>query len=288
MIDEKDLAKARTWIGRSETVEGEVTPFQASCLAATLDWEDYSFKKGDDLPPAWYRMGFAEVSPLRACGRDGHPAPGDFMPPSPLPGRMYGGATMTFIRPIKVGTPITRTMSIADVTAKEGRSGDLMFVTVRHEIADADGVVIVDERLQIYREDQKPGAKSKSQAAKAPSNAQWTKKIVPSPIMLFRYSARNMNSHRIHYDRKYVTEEEGYSGLVFNGMLTMVLLLELFRENKPDATLKKIKVMARSTLIDDAPFTINGKEGEKPGTAILWAANQEGGLANSVDAEYAA
>ena len=95
-----------------------------------------------------------------------------------------------------------------------------------------------------------------------------------------------MNSHRIHYDRSYVTEIEGYPGLVFNGGLTMIMLLELFHENKPKATLKRIKVMARSALYDIAPFTVNGKEGEEPGTASLWAVNSTGGLAYTIDVEY--
>jgi 3-methylfumaryl-CoA hydratase len=286
MIDEKSLEEARAWIGRSKTLEGEVTPYQASCMAATLDWEKYNFDKGDDVPPVWYRLGFPELSPLSACGRDGHPALGEFMPPSPLPRRMYGGTTMTFHRPIKVGDPITKTMSIADVVAKEGRSGDLMIVTVRQEISDNDGVAITDDRVQIYRGEAAEGSAGKHQAAEPPSGAQWSKEITPSPVLLFRFSALTMNSHRIHYDRTYVTEVEGYPGLVFNGGLTMILLLDLFRESKPGATLKKIKVMARSALHDDAPFTVNGKEGDTPGTANLWATNPKGGLAYTVDAEY--
>ncbi|HAA91203.1 MAG: acyl-CoA dehydrogenase [Rhodospirillaceae bacterium] len=286
MIDEKSLEEAKAWIGRSKTLEGVVTPFAASCMAATLDWEDYEFKNGDDVPFVWYRVGFPEVSPLAACGRDGHPALGDFMPPSPLPRRMYGGTTMTFHRPVKVGEPITKTMSIADVVAKEGRSGDLMFVTVRQEIADKDGVAITDDRTQIYRSEAAEGTAQNHKPAQPPEGAQWTKEIDPSPVLLFRFSALTMNSHRIHYDRKYVTEVEGYPGLVFNGGLTMIMLLELFRANKPNATLKQIKVMARSALHDDAPFTVNGKEGEEPGTANLWAVNPAGGLAYTVDAEY--
>jgi 3-methylfumaryl-CoA hydratase len=287
MIDEKSLEEARAWIGRSETLEGEVTAFSASCLAATLDWEDYNFKNGDAVPPAWYRLGFPELSPLRACGRDGHPALGEFMPPSPLPRRMYGGTTMTFHHPVKVGDAITKKMSIADVVAKEGRSGDLMLVTVRQEILDSDGVAITDDRTQIYRSEATDSSAAKHKPAEPPAGAEWTKSIEPSPVLLFRFSALTMNSHRIHYDRKYVTEVEGYPGLVFNGGLTMLLLLDLFRESKPNATVKQIKVMARSALYDLAPFTVNGKEGETPGTAHLWAVNPDGGLAYTVDVEYA-
>ena len=286
MIDEKSLDEARAWIGRSQSLEGVVTPFAASCMAATLNWDNYEFKNGDEVPFVWYRVGFPELSPLRACGRDGHPALGEFMPPSPLPRRMYGGTTMTFNRPIKVGEPITKTMSIADVKAKEGRSGDLMFVTVRQEITDKDGIAITDDRTQIYRGEAVEGSSGNHKAAEPPLGAEWSKEVEPSPVLLFRFSALTMNSHRIHYDRDYVTEVEGYPGLVFNGGLTMIMLLELFRENKPNATLKRIKVMARSALHDDAPFTVNGKEGDTPGTANLWAVNPCGGLAYTVDAEY--
>ena len=91
MIDEKSLEEARAWIGKSKTLEGIVTPYAASCMAATLDRESFEFKVGDNVPFVWYRLGFSELSPLAACGRDGHPALGEFMPPSPLPRRMYGG-----------------------------------------------------------------------------------------------------------------------------------------------------------------------------------------------------
>jgi len=286
MIDEKSLDEARAWIGRSKTLEGIVTPYAASCMAATLDRKSFEFQKGDDVPFVWYRLGFPELSPLSACGRDGHPALGEFMPPSPLPRRMYGGTTMTFNHPVKVGEPITKIMSIADVTAKEGRSGDLMFVTVRQEITDKNGVAITDDRTQIYRGEAMAGSTANHKPAQPPEEAQWTKEIEPSPILLFRFSALTMNSHRIHYDRSYVTEIEGYPGLVFNGGLTMIMLLELFHENKPKAILKRIKVMARSALYDTAPFTVNGKEGEEPGTANLWAVNPTGGLAYTVDVEY--
>src|SRR5882757_3346178 len=189
----------RDWLGRTATADDVVAPGPARALAATLDRES-ELAPGDPLPPPWHWLYFLSMSPLSDTGPDGHPRRGGFLPPVPLPRRMWAGSRMEFFAPLCVGDAIHRVSRITGVSAKEGRSGALVFVSVRHEIASARGPLLVDLHDIVYRDLPRPD-ESAPPPKMAPADHAWTREIRPDPVLLFRYSALTFNSHRIHYDR---------------------------------------------------------------------------------------
>ena len=280
------LARARGWIGRSETATGPITAAPADILAATLDRDDPPLREGDPIPPGWHWYYFPEVVKLGETGPDGHRAKGGFMPPVPLPRRMWAGVRMRFDRPLRVGETARRVSTIADVTPKSGRSGALCFVTVRHEIFGEDGLATHEEHTTVYRGVEAGGGSGRTGGPAPPAEAVWSREIEPGTVLLFRYSALTMNSHRIHYDRDYVTGVEGYPGLLVHGNLITTLLLDLFRRSRPGARLKTYAVRALAPLFDGAAFTVNGAPGPGAGEGRLWALAPGGGIAQTAEITF--
>jgi 3-methylfumaryl-CoA hydratase len=272
-----DMENLRQWIGKTESVSDVVTPVPIAALAATLDI-DASF---DRLPPLWHWLYFLPVHRWSDLGPDGHPKRGGFLPPVPLPRRMWAGGRVEFQHPLRVGESITRTSTIANVQFKEGRSGSLVFVLVRHEIRRSQGVALTEEHDIVYR-DRSAGGSGAS--APASDDAVWERMIRPDDVLLFRYSALTFNGHRIHYDRRYATEVEGYPGLVVHGPLIATLLVELLRSNLPQAKVMRFEFRAVSPLFDTEPFSVCGKPESDGRTIRLWAENSGGGLAMTATA----
>jgi 3-methylfumaryl-CoA hydratase len=189
---------------------------------------------------------------------------------------MWAGSRLEFHNPLRIGEAIARTSRILDVTHKEGRSGPLVFVVVRHEISNPAGVAITEEHDIVYREPPSPDA-PKPEPPPAPSGAVWERTIQPDDVLLFRYSAVTFNAHRIHFDRRYSTDVEHYPGLVVHGPLIATLLLDLLRRSLPGAQVKRFVFRAVSPLFDTAPFSVCGRpEGD---TVRLWARSSTGALA---------
>ncbi|MBM3487002.1 MAG: acyl-CoA dehydrogenase [Alphaproteobacteria bacterium] len=281
-----DMAKIDTWVGRQKVDRGHVAAYPADMLNATLDRNDPRLGADDPIPPGWHIMYFPELVMLGETGRDGHARLGGFLPPIPLERRMWAATSMMFHRPLKVGESVTRTTTIREIAPKDGGTGPLVFVTVRNEIAgDKGDLATTEDHTTVYR-----GPAESSAAAPpprpAPGKAVWKRTIHPSSVLLFRFSALTMNSHRIHYDREYTTKVEGYPGLLVHGPLTMTLLLDLFRREKPKATLKTFKVRAVSPLYDTADYTVEGEPGADGKSARLWAMSGAGALAMQADATF--
>ena len=275
----------RGWIGKTAVVEDQVAAAPARALAATLD-RDATFDSGDPLPPPWHWLYFLTMEPLSDAGPDGHPKRGGFLPPVPLPRRMWAGSRMEFFRPLRVGDAIRRESRIADVNVKEGRSGMLVFVTVRHEITCGGRSLLSDEHDIVYRDLQKADARAPV-PRKAPSDHAWIREIHPTPVLLFRYSALTFNSHRIHYDFPYATGVEGYPGLVVHGPLLATLLLDLLLRHRPDARVTRFAFRAVSPLFDNAPFNVCGRPDANGGNVALWAKSVDGQLAMDATATVA-
>ena len=273
------------WIGKQEITEARVTAYNADALTATFDRDDPPFKDGDAIPPGWHQFYIREVVKLSDTAADGHPKRGDFVPPVPLPRRMWAGTKSTFLKPIHIGERIRKVTTIEAVTPKTGKTGQLVFLTLRHDIEGENGVATSEIQESVYREEAKPGA-APPVPPPAPAEAVWKRTIHPTPVLLFRFSALTMNSHRIHYDRSYVTEVEKYPGLLVHGPLTFTLLLDLFRREMPDAVLKTFSVRAISPLYDIYDFTVEGAPGTDGTSAKLWALNHEGRLAMSAEAIF--
>jgi 3-methylfumaryl-CoA hydratase len=272
------------WIGKQSSTEALVTAYQADALTATLDRDDSPYKKGDTIPPGWHLFYIREVVKLRDTASDGHPKRGDFLPPIDLPRRMWAGTQATYHKPIHVGEIIRNVTTIEAVTPKVGKTGPLVFLKLKHEISGEDGVATTEIQDVVYREEAQPGAVA-PEPPPAPAEAVWKRTIHPSPVLLFRYSALTMNSHRIHYDRTYVTEVEKYPGLLVHGPLTFMLLLDLFRRENSETALKSFSVRAVSPIYDTYDFTVEGAPGDT-GEASLWALNNDGRLAMSAKATY--
>jgi 3-methylfumaryl-CoA hydratase len=283
-MTELNVDHLRSWIGKQETLSDSVTRFPMAALSATLDRDDPPPQAGDQLPPLWHWLYFLPVARQSVLGADGHPARGGFLPPVPLPRRMWAGGRFIFHQPLLVDERITRTSTVQDVTVKQGRGGALCFVLVRHEIAGANGLALVEEHDIVYRDMPQPGEPA---ATPRPvrEDGVWQRDIHPDDTMLFRYSALTFNSHRIHYDRRYVTETEGYPGLIVHGPLIATLLLDLLRRNT-SAPVASFRFRAVSPLFDIAPFSVHGAV-DGGGGAALWARNPSGHLAMEAEAKLA-
>jgi 3-methylfumaryl-CoA hydratase len=256
----------QAWVGRTESRQDVITPTPAAGLSATLDRDDSPPQPGDALPLLWHWLYFLPICRQSELGDDGHAQRGDFLPPSPLPRRLYAGGRLEFLRPLRIGAHVSRLSRIADVSMKQGRSGPLLFVRVRHEISDAQGLALIDEQDIVYRGD----ASASPTEQPAPDNAHWTREIHPDPVLLFRYSALTFNSHRIHYDHPYATAVEGYPGLVVHGPLIATLLLDLLRRNLPGAVVTDFSFRAIGPLFSGTPFHIEGRL-DSENTVRLWA-----------------
>jgi 3-methylfumaryl-CoA hydratase len=249
----------KAWIGRQEERRERIEPARTRALLAALE-RPADLADGDDMPPQFHWLHFWDPKPPSETGPDGHPARGGFLPPVTLPRRMWAGGQVEFIRPLRLGEEVSKVSTIADVQEKSGRTGALIFVTVRHELSGAEGLAIRERQDLVYRE---PAPKSATPAAPpAPEDlpaAEWREELRPDPVLLFRYSALTLNSHRIHYDRPYAIEEEGYDGLVVHGPLQATLLMSLaartvgavarldYRAMNPALDLNAVSVCGRRT-----------------------------------------
>ncbi len=269
----------RDWIGRSETVADVATATPYAALSATLDRAAERPPAGTPLPALWHWLYFLPMHRQSEIGPDGHAKRGGFLPPVPLPRRMWAGSQFEFHRPLRIGDALTRVSTIEDVTEKSGRTGPLVFVKVRHEIRrgnEAD-VALTEFHDIVYREAPKPDDVAPP-PKQAPAHATWERKWIPDDVLLFRYSALTFNGHRIHYDRRYVTEVEGYPGLIVHGPLIATLLLDLLRHQRPDATVARYEFRAVRPVFDINPFFVCGEPQPDGRTFRLWAKDHEGCL----------
>jgi 3-methylfumaryl-CoA hydratase len=275
------MPSLQDWMGKSEVHKDLITEFPLTALAATLDRDTPTV-----LPPLWHWLYFLPVAPLSELGADGHPERGGFLPPVPLPGRMWAGGRLTFHAPLKPGQRALRTSTIDNIEDKTGRSGRLVFVTVRHEIEAADELCIEEEHDIVYR-DAPPVDAPRKPPAVAPSGEKWARTITADPVMLFRYSALTFNGHRIHYDAPYVTQVEGYPGLVVHGPLIATLLVDLVERSAPAAVLRSFAFRAIRPTFASQPFTLCGLPSDTGKTVELWAKDSDGFLTMQATATLA-
>jgi 3-methylfumaryl-CoA hydratase len=271
------LDHLRRWVGRTQEIGEVVDLLRARALQATLDDPAPALEAGEPLPPLWHWLYFWSVTPEAGLGPDGHAARGEFLPPVNLPRRMLAGGRLTFLRPLTAGSMAKRRSTVAEVSAKQGSSGRLVFVTLAHEISDKAGPCIREEQDIVFREPAKPGEIPRREAA--PAVLPWRQQVTPDPVLLFRYSALTFNGHRIHYDLKYATEEEGYPGLVVHGPLLATLMAGLVRRQAPDRQVTGFRYRAVRPVFDTAPFTVGGRLARDGTGADLWIADSSGTLA---------
>jgi 3-methylfumaryl-CoA hydratase len=269
-----DLDHLRQWIGRSSEVSDTVTAQLVKALRATLFQEIGEPNNGDAAPFTTHWCLGQAVYPMSELGPDGHPTRGGFLPPVPLPRRMWAGGELEFVDTLRVGDVAKRTSRIADVTLKTGSTGTLCFVSVAHEVTTPRGVAIRERQDIVYRDiSTTPQAASAKAPPPAPV-AQHRETHVSDPVLLFRYSALTFNGHRIHYDRDYVTKVEGYPGLIFHGPLQATFIVELAARLHRGQPPKKLSYRGVQPLFEGSEFSINANTTDNG--MELWTANAAG------------
>ena len=268
------------WLGKQQTVVDRMDPGHAARIAVTLG--DPIPEVGMRLSPLWHWAFFLETVPIAQTGLDGHPARGSFLPPADNRNRMWAGGRVSFDGALEVGVEARKTSTVTAIQEKKGRTGSLLFVTVKHDIEQNGKLVVSEEQDIVYREPSPP----KLQGTEPAPSSQWRESVDPSPVLLFRYSAVTFNSHRIHYDDPYVTQTEGYPGLVIHGPLIATMMCRAFAHANPKASLKHLAYRGLRPLIAPKAFSVAGAV-VAPGQARLWA-EQDSTLAHQAELRFEA
>ena len=254
-----DDPNLQDWVGRTETAQDTFHADHARRIAALYD-QSIAFADGDPLPPLWHWYYFAPTTVQSGLGPDGHPERTGFMPPIPLPRRMWAGGRLVFHKQLRVGETVTRDTEILSIKEKSGKQGDLVFLTLRHRLTGGDGLAVEEEQDIVYRGHSttkhpapEPGAETQSH--------DWQDRFLPDPVALFRFSALTFNAHRIHYDLPYATQKEGYPGLVMQGPLTATLLMKGFRDHN-GAEPSSFSFRGKAPLFSGGEVTLQGRRDE--------------------------
>lgn len=279
-LDEKAYTD---YIGRTQAVQDTVYSGPMQRLAATLDRSEPELLAGAAIPPSGHWLMFLPSYRQSEAGPDGHAARGGFLPPVPLPRRMWAGGRLHYSDALRVGDRVTKTSTIKNVQIKNGRTGALCFVLVEHRFETERGLALMEEHDIVYRDVAPPGAPAPAYE-KAPQG-EWREEIVPTDLMLFRYSALTFNGHRIHYDRKYVTEVEGYPGLIFHGPLQATMLMDLAVRKNPARMMKSFSFRAVKPVFDLHPLYLCGSKTGADG-AELWIEDFQGDLCMKAQAGF--
>jgi len=267
-----DAGQLSRWIGAERREQDRVDLFPVRAMSALLDRDPASVSEGDPLPPGWHWLLFRTPVLRGETGPDGHERRGAFLPPVPLPRRMWAGGSLSFSRPLRVGDRVERVSRVRSVEFKEGRSGPLAFVSVDHEVTGPGGVAVREVQDLVYRGG---GGPSRDAPASPPSGPQWSRSVTLDEAALFRFSALTFNGHRIHYDHPYATGVEGYPGLVVHAPLVALLLLE--EAVAAGVIPVEFRYRARSPHFCGRPLHLQGRRGAEGG-ARIWATDPEGGL----------
>jgi 3-methylfumaryl-CoA hydratase len=285
------MPELRSWIGRSRSVEDEISLSAVRRIAGMLDQDPTAYRYGSDLPPHWFSLFFADVARQSALGPDGHPRRGEFLPPIPLPRRMGAGRRTRIHGQLQVGDAATKVIEVAAIEPKQARTGSIVVLTMRQTILARGQTIAVDEFDAVYREAVPPGAESPATPPQpAPDGAAWADQVDLDATLVFRYSAVTWNAHRIHYDADYARDVEGYPATVQNGGLTMHLILDAALKRAPGRLLGFTARLRRPLFVGQA-ISLAGRAPDTSAGAYrvaAWAAAPDGSLAAEMDLEFAA
>lgn len=279
---ESDDVRWQDWVGNCDSTRDLIAQERCQALQAALDRTDPPLRDGDPLPPLRHWLYFWAVAPQSGLGRDGHPALGGFLPPVGTARRMWAGSRIRFLAPLNIGDHAERQSTIVSVAPKRGRTGRLVFVTLRHEITGPQGLAIVDDHDIVYRD---RGDAAGRAGQPAPADAVHREEFAADPTLLFRYSALTFNGHRIHYDRDYATGVEGYAGLVVHGPLLATLLVDLAGSSRPNRVIERFEFRALRPVIDTEIFALCGSPRDHA-EMDLWIAGRDGMQAMTAGAVF--
>lgn len=276
----------KSHIGRRQVTTDTLHAGPANLLRLALGRPEPELREGDPLPPAWLALYFLPRVATAELRPDGSPRDTGVIPAMPLPRRMFAGERVRLHRPLRIGETVRRETELADLAAKRGGTGTLVFATVTSRVLGSDGLALEDERRTVFREEVKAGEPNQApRRDPAPADVPWRRPVAPDPVLLFRFSALTFNSHRIHYDRRWAMETEGYPGLVVHGPLTTTLLVDFARDQNPGRRIVAYATQARAPLFDTAPFELRGRPTARG--CELWAVTPEGTVAMSAEVELA-
>ena len=282
------LDELKAHVGRRESATDVITAAPANLLRLTFGRDEPELRPGDPLPPGWQCLYFLPRFTADALRPDGSPRDTGVVPPMPLPRRMFASERFRFHRPLRIGDAVRRETELVDIAVKAGGTGTLVFATVAQRVFTTEGLAIEEERRTVFREEVRAGERNQAPRREtAPDDAPWRRRIEPDPVLLFRFSALTFNSHRIHYDRPWAMEREGYPALVVHGPLTSTLLIDFARDHADGRAVVSYEAQARAPLFDTAPFELRGRPAGDGRGAELWAVTPEGTVAMSARAEFA-
>ena len=274
----------KPYIGRRQETTDVLHPGPANMLRLALGRPEPEYREGDALPPAWLALYFLPRVASGDLRPDGSPHDSGVVPDLPLPRRMFAGERVRLLRPLRIGESLRRETELTDLSMKSGGTGTLVFATIVSRVYGADGLALEDQRRTVFREEVKAGDRNQAPRREpAPADVPWRRTVTPEPILLFRYSALTFNSHRIHYDRTWAMDVEGYPGLVVHGPLTTTLLIDFARDHTAGRRIAGYTTQARAPLFDTAPFELRGRPNARGCDA--WAVTPEGTVAMSAEVE---
>ncbi|HEU5068694.1 MAG TPA: hypothetical protein VFT61_11000 [Sphingomicrobium sp.] len=264
-----ELEAYKAYVGRSVNETDLVGAPLAARFAATLGRPH----KGAALPPMWHYGLFLTTASTAELGSDGHPPRGVFMPPVSLPRRMFAGSDIRFMRPLMIGQEVVRCSRIAAVDHRRGKSGDLVFVCIAIRLSQAGAVCIEEEQTIVYCS----GSARRSAVVETTRRPLTAGEIAeewrPTTIELFRFSSATFNAHRVHYDRPYAIEEEGYPSLVVHGPLIATRLCD-FAERIARKNLARFTFRSEAPAFVEQPIRFIGSL--KDGACVVLAERADG------------
>ncbi len=285
---ELSLEALKRHIGQRLVITDVATAGPANLLRLTFGRPEPELQAGDPLPPGWHVLYFLPRFRPEELRPDGTPIGAGVIPAMPLPRRMFAGERLRFQRPIRIGDELRQETELADISMKTGGTGTLVFATVLNRIFASGALALEEERHSVFREEVKPGERNRAPRREdAPADVPWRRRVTPDPVLLFRFSALTFNSHRIHYDRAWAIEVEGYPGLVVHGPLTSTLLLDFARDHNPGRAFISYSARARAPLFETGPFELSGRPTADGRGCELWATTPGGTVAMSAQVELA-
>jgi 3-methylfumaryl-CoA hydratase len=280
-----DVAALRRHIGTRISDEDVATEAPLKAIVATFDRKEPAPGEGQPIPPGWHVGYFLSTAPTSTLAADGLPVGAGVLPKIPLPRRMYAGSRFTFHAPILVGDRLRREIELKDLQVREGSTGTLIVTTQTRRISTPRGLAVSEDVDTVFREEVRSGEKSGiPKRDEPPSGLPWHRTITPGAVSLFRFSALTGNPHRIHYDRPYAMEVEGYPGLVVHGPFTQTCLIDFIRDSNPGRSIRAFALRARAPLFDTAPFELVGRSAEGGAVAEAWAVTPAGTIAMQASA----
>jgi 3-methylfumaryl-CoA hydratase len=250
-----DIHQFDSWIGRQLQQRDILTLPLVQRLAAALDCDPAQFSQGDALPKGWHAVLFSPLAKTSDLDADGHPRRGDFLPPIPLPRRLFAGRRLQFKQPLRIDSGVIRAAEVTKIRQVEGKTGLLVFVTARYTLSGLDGVPSVIEEQDVAYRGEIIMASSQVRAPHA--ECEWGVSLSFDAPRLFRFSAAVFNAHRIHYDADYTRDVEGYDGLIVNASLLTLHLLGL-TERHWGLPIDTIDVRNRRLVFVGTPVDVQG------------------------------